>query len=237
MSPGGGDAEGLASRLGHDFADPSLLELALTHRSWCAEHDGTESNERLEFLGDAVLGMAVTDHVFRRFPDAAEGEMAKIRAAVVSATALGQAAERLALGDALRLGRGEHLSGGRRKQSILADAMEAVIGAVYVDGGWPAAQRVVEDLLGERISAAAAGPGVHDYKTRLQELMARRHGRPPLYEVTETGPDHGKRFHATVFVDGSPAGRGEGSSKKQAEQAAAAVAWGELTAVGPDPSS
>jgi len=197
----------------------------MAHRSWCAETAGVESNERLEFLGDAVLGLVVTDHVFRTYPDLPEGHLAQVRAAVVNAGALAEVAEELELGRALLLGKGEHASGGREKPSILADAMEAVIGSVYLDGGWDAADALVMGLLGPRIAEAAAGPGGHDFKTRLQELAARRYDQLPRYEVHGEGPDHAKHFTAVVHLAGQPAGSGEGRSKKQAEQAAAKAAW------------
>jgi ribonuclease III len=219
---------GLAERLGRPFADGELLARALTHRSWCAEHPGHGSNERLEFLGDAVLGLVVTDHVFTTYPDLPEGELAKVRASVVSAAALADVAIALRLGEALLLGKGEAASGGREKPSILADAMEAVIGAVYLDGGWDAARALVLDLLGERITEASAGPGGQDYKTRLQELAARRLEVVPRYRVDDEGPDHAKRFYATVQLAGHEWGTGEGRSKKQAEQAAARSAWQRL---------
>ncbi len=184
-----------------------------------------ESNERLEFLGDAVLGLVVTDHVFRTYPDLPEGHLAQVRAAVVNAGALAEVAEELELGRALLLGKGEHASGGREKPSILADAMEAVIGSVYLDGGWEAADALVMGLLATRIAEAAAGPGGHDFKTRLQELAASRYDQLPRYEVVGDGPDHAKHFTAVVHLAGRPAGSGEGRSKKQAEQAAAKVAW------------
>ncbi len=224
-------AADLATRVGHQFVDPSLLERALAHRSWCAETPGTESNERLEFLGDAVLGLIVTDHIFRTWPELPEGELAKVRASVVSAAALAEVAEELDLGAALSLGKGEDASGGREKPSILADALEAVIGAAYLDGGWLAAATVVLGLLRERISEAAAGPGGQDYKTRLQELAARHFEDLPGYQLTDDGPDHAKRFYATVSLGGTPQGTGEGRSKKQAEQAAARVAWEHLREV------
>lgn len=217
--------EPLSVRLGHVFRDAGLLRLALTHRSWCAEHPGDESNERLEFLGDSVLGLAVTDHLFDAYPGVPEGQLAKVRAAVVSAPTLGSVAHELDLGSDLRLGRGEELSGGRLKQSILADATEAVIGAVYLDGGWDVARALVVRLLGERITLAAEGPGGEDFKTRLQELAAHRFDAAPVYELAEEGPDHGKRFFATVRVAGEDLGRGAGTSKKQAEQEAARAAW------------
>ncbi len=201
----------------------------MAHRSWCAENQGTASNERSEFLGDAVLGLVVTDHIFRTYPRLPEGELAKVRASVVNSEVLAEVACGLALGDALLLGKGEDASGGRQKASILADAMEAVIGAVYLDGGWAPAATLVMDLLSERIEEAAAGPGGQDYKTRLQELAARQFDHLPRYEVTDEGPDHAKRFFATVVVGGSARGSGEGRSKKQAEQGAAREAWHELT--------
>lgn len=216
--------ERLQAALGHRFRDRSLLERALTHRSWCAEHDGEESNERLEFLGDAVLGQIVTDHLYRTY-DWPEGELAKTRAGVVSSEALAEVAAELDLGAGLRLGKGERSSGGRSKRSILADAMEAVIGAVYLDGGQQAASALVHRLLDDRIAAAAAGPGGGDFKTQLQELAARHLDRMPRYVVVDEGPDHAKRFFATVHLNGEPRGWGEGASKKAAEQAAAAEAW------------
>jgi ribonuclease-3 len=203
----------------------------LAHRSWCAETAGAASNERLEFLGDAVLGLVVTDHLFRTYPGLPEGELAKVRASVVNSEALAEIAAGLRLGEALLLGKGEDASGGREKPSILADAMEAVIGAVYLDGGWAAAAKLVMGLLGERIEEAALGPGGQDYKTRLQELAARRFEQLPRYEVLDDGPDHAKRFYASVSVGGSVRGRGEGRSKKQAEQGAARRAWEALNAM------
>jgi ribonuclease-3 len=205
----------------------------MAHRSWCAETPGAISNERLEFLGDAVLGLVVTDHLFRTY-ELPEGELAKVRASVVNSAALAEVAEELDLGVALLLGKGEDASGGREKPSILADAMEAVIGAVYLDGGWEAAERLVMTLLGERIAEAAEGPGGQDFKTRLQELAARRFESLPRYEVTDEGPDHAKRFFATVAVAGVVSGNGEGRSKKQAEQAAARSAWTVLSAAASD---
>jgi ribonuclease-3 len=197
----------------------------MAHRSWCAETPGVKSNERLEFLGDAVLGLVVTDHIFRTYPDLPEGELAKVRAAVVNAGALAELAAELELGRALHLGKGEDASGGREKPSILADAMEAVIGAVYIDGGYDAARSLIMGLLGDRIEEAAAGPGGQDFKTRLQELAARRFDQLPHYTVDDEGPDHAKRFFATVRIAGDVRGSGEGRSKKQAEQAAAGMAW------------
>ncbi|HEV7865491.1 MAG TPA: ribonuclease III [Acidimicrobiia bacterium] len=215
----------LEDLLGRPFDDRSLLARALAHRSFCAENPSFESNERLEFLGDAVLGLVVTDFIYRAFPHLPEGELAKVRASVVNAGVLAELATEIELGTFVLLGKGEGLSGGREKPSILADAMEAVLASTYLDGGWDAAYKLVMSLLGERIAAAAEGPGGQDYKTRLQELAARRFDQMPRYEVRDEGPDHAKRFYANVVLQGTPRGKGEGRSKKQAEQAAARMAW------------
>jgi ribonuclease-3 len=200
----------------------------VTHRSYCAENAGHESNERLEFLGDAVLSIVVTDYIFATFPTMPEGEMAKLRAAVVSAATLAEVGDEIALGEAMRLGKGENASGGRHKPSILADGMEAVIGAIYLDGGLDAVRPLILRLLDDRISAAAegpGGPGGADFKTQLQELAARHFDELPMYELRDEGPDHEKRFFATVSLGGQRRGAGEGRSKKQAEQDAAHAAW------------
>ena len=218
----------LGTRLGWSFRDVGLLSSALAHRSWCAETAGALSNERLEFLGDAVLGLVVTDYVFRAYPALPEGELAKVRSAVVNAGVLAELASELELGDVILLGKGEDASGGREKPSILADAMEAVIGAVYLDGGWGPAAALVLRLLGDRIVEAAAGPGGQDFKTRLQELAARHFDQLPRYEVSDQGPDHAKVFFARVQVGDHAVGIGEGRSKKQAEQGAARECWVEL---------
>lgn len=213
------------ARLGFEFHDPALLVRALSHRSWCAEAGGLPSNERLEFLGDAVLGLVVAEHCYRTYPELPEGSLAKVRAAVVNTNVLAEVADELQLGRTVLLGRGEDASGGRHKASILANSMEAVIGAVYLDQGWEPAAAMVLRLLGTRIAEAAAGPGAEDFKTRLQELVIRRAGELPRYEVDGAGPDHARRYTAAVYVAGAPAGRGEGRSKKDAEQAAARQAW------------
>lgn len=197
----------------------------MAHRSYCAEHPPTRSNERQEFLGDAVLGLVVTDYIYRSYPDLPEGQLAKVRAAVVNAVVLAEMAQELDVGGAMLLGKGEVATGGRDKPSILADAMEALIGATYLDGGWEPAASLVMTLLGDRILEAAAGPGGQDYKTRLQELASGQFGRLPAYSVDEAGPDHAKRFVATVVLDGRRWQGEEGRSKKQAEQAAARQAW------------
>ena len=219
----------LRESVGWAFHDPSLLHQALAHRSWCAEHGG-DSNERLEFLGDSVLGLVVTTHIFAVFPSLPEGDLAKIRASVVNSIVLAELATELGVGAAMLLGKGEDATGGRTKSSILADALEAVIGAVYIDGGWQPAAALVMRLLHERINQHADGPGGNDYKTRLQELAARRFEQLPVYRVVGAGPDHAKTFNADVFVVGVLRGRGAGRSKKQAEQAAAEMAWESLAA-------
>ena len=238
--PGADTARGsaiakLSERLGRPLGDPALLTRALAHRSWCAEVSGEESNERLEFLGDAVLGLVVTDHLYRTYPALPEGQLAKARASVVDAATLAEVGSELGLGAGLLLGRGEDASGGREKGSILANATEAVIGAVYVDAGWEAAYALVLDLLGERIAEAALGPGGQDYKTRLQEVAVRAFDELPRYEVRFEGPDHARRFFATVYLGDGRRGEGQGRSKKEAEQAAARAVWEELAALGTSP--
>jgi len=223
--PRGRPLSDLEALLGHSFADPELLNAALRHRSWCAEHPGYEPNERLEFMGDAVLGLVVTERLYEDFPDLAEGELAKARATVVSTVALTDLATSLELGDFILLGKGEDASGGREKASILADTMEAVFAAVFLDGGWEPARRIITDLVGSRIKAAASDPGTTDFKTRLQELAAQQFEQLPRYQVRSEGPDHSRQFFATVRIGGEERGSGEGRSKKQAEQHAAEAAW------------
>jgi ribonuclease III len=218
----------LAERLGVEFRTNRLLEVALTHRSYAYEMELAETNERLELLGDAVLDFIVTDIIYRLFPSYLEGDLAKLRASLVSAPTLAAVASDLGLGSAIRLGRGEILTGGRQKPSILADALEAVIGAVYLDRGMTVARKVVRDLFGNRIRAAVGQEVPKDAKTRLQEQVARVVGVLPVYRVTGHGPDHAKRFRAEVSVRESVYGRGEGRSKKEAEQAAAAEAVARL---------
>ena len=172
-----------------------------------------------------MLSLVVTDHIYSAYPEMAEGQLAPLRAEVVRAEALADLAVELQLGKALLLGRGEEASGGREKPSILSDAMEAVIGAVYLDAPWEKLMVLVRGWLDERIAAASEGPGIRDFKTRLQEYCARNGQDAPDYRLTEKGPDHAKQFLATVYVDGEQRGQGQGRSKKQAEQAAAASAW------------
>ena len=210
--------------------EPSLLERALTHRSYAYEHGGLPTNERLEFLGDAVLGLAVTDALYRSHPDLPEGQLAKLRASVVNTRALAGVARGLGLGRWLRLGRGEETTGGRDKNSLLADTMEALIGAVYLERGLPGAQRLVRSLFGPLMVAAAQDGASLDWKTALQELTAARGAGAPEYALTESGPDHDKRFEARVLVSGEVLGTGAGLSKKEAEQHAAEAAARALAA-------
>jgi ribonuclease-3 len=218
----------LEARLGASFTDRTLLLRSLAHRSWCAENGEPESNERLEFLGDSVLGLVVTHYVFEHFPDLPEGQLSEVRAGVVNARVLAEVAAELDVGGCLLLGKGEDAAGGRSKQSILADAFEAVIAAVYLDHGFAVARDVVLGCLQDRIAEAAEGPGGRDYKTRLQEITAARELGRPRYVVRDEGPDHAKHFYAAVFIRDLAYGHGEGHSKKQAEQAAAWVAWARL---------
>lgn len=220
--------EDLYRSLGYRFVDDDILIHALTHRSWCAENEGDPSNERLEFLGDAILGVTITEKLFTDAPEMSEGGLAKARAEVVSAPSLAEAARVVGVGAHLRLGRGEETSGGREKESILADAMEAVIAAVYLDGGRDIATAMIADLLSESVDRALSAPGKRDYKTRLQEHASELGVTAPSYEISATGPDHGRRFNAKVTV-GTTVGRGTGSSKKQAEQNAAEEAFLALT--------
>lgn len=213
------------------------MQLALTHRSYCAETDASEPNERLEFLGDAVLGLAVTEHIYRVYDDLAEGQLAKLRASVVNTATLAEVARGIGVGSQMLLGRGEDQSGGRDKESILADALEAIFGAVFVDAGWARATDVVLELMLDDITVGAERPGRQDYKTRLQELAAERSLAPPNYQITSTGPDHDRVFEALVVMEGIERGAGEGTSKKRAEQAAAESAWRALTALTPEPVS
>lgn len=213
----------LETSLGHAFEDSALLIQALTHRSYASENPGTGFNERFEFLGDAVLQLAITEFLFATYPDLPEGQMAKIRAASVSRVALAEVAGQIDLGKHLRLGRGEETSGGRDKSSILADAMEALLAAVHLDAGYATARKVILELWEGFVRARAESPGKRDYKTRLQELTAAT-GRRLEYELTGSGPDHDRVFQAQVRIEGEIVASGRGRSKKEAEQAAAQVA-------------
>jgi ribonuclease-3 len=215
--------------LGIRFKDGSLRQTALTHRSYAFEHDLPVNNERLEFLGDAVLGIVVTDMAFREFTEMSEGELAKLRAAIVNMGALADVARDLGIGRFILLGKGEEMSGGRDKSSILADALEALLGAIYLDRGQTIATKVIVRLFRPRMIAYVRGEGSRDYKTILQELASADLHALPEYRITERGPDHEKEFTATVFLSSRAWGSGIGRSKKEAEQQAAYEAYVRLT--------
>jgi ribonuclease III len=221
--------EALDRALGVAFEDDSLRRTALTHRSYAFEHGLSTTNERLEFLGDSVLGVVVTDLAFRSYPELPEGSLAKLRAAIVNMGALAEVARSLDLGEVVLLGKGEEQSGGRDKSSILADALEAVFGAVYLDRGLDVATELIERLFRPRMEAYVRGEGDRDYKTILQELASQSLRAMPEYRIEDRGPDHQKEFTATVFLNGSLMGSGVGRSKKEAEQQAARQAWQRLT--------
>lgn len=226
MSNGSAAAEPseLSDRLGVVLPG-ELLDLALTHRSYAYEQGGLPTNERLEFLGDSVLGLVVTETLYRRHPDLSEGQLAKLRAAVVNMRALAEVGRELKLGEFIRLGRGEESTGGRDKSSILADTVEAVIGAVYCEHGFDVATDFVLRLVGKLVDdSAELGAGL-DWKTSLQELTAEHSLGVPEYDVSESGPDHAKLFTANALVGGTVRGTGRGRSKKQAEAEAAESAW------------
>ncbi|SHG07296.1 ribonuclease III [Streptoalloteichus hindustanus] len=225
------DRASLLEALGVEL-DAELLTLALTHRSYAYENGGIPPNERLEFLGDAVLGLVVTDHLYRAHSDLAEGQLAKLRASVVNMHALAGVARALGpggLGAHLLLGKGEELTGGRDKASILADGLEAVIGAVYLQHGVETARDLVHRLFDTLLAEAPRRGAGLDWKTSLQELTAAENLGVPEYRVAEEGPDHRKEFTATVLVAGNPLGTGDGRTKKEAEQKAAEAAWRALS--------
>jgi len=220
----------LRAALGRPELDAELLDRALTHRSFAYENGGLPTNERLEFLGDAVLGVVVTETLYRAHPDLSEGRLAKLRAAVVNARALAEVARTIGLGVHVKLGRGEESTGGRSKSSILSDTVEAVIGAVYLSGGFATADEVVHRLFDPLMEAAARlGAGL-DWKTSLQELSAEHCLGVPEYLIEDAGPDHQKTFTARVRVGEDTYGHGTGRSKKEAEQQAAETAYGEIAA-------
>jgi ribonuclease-3 len=208
--------------------DRELIELVFTHRSYAYENGGLPTNERLEFLGDAVLGLCITDSLYRAHPDFSEGQLAKLRASIVNMHALAGVARTLNVGEMLRLGKGEELTDGRNKASLLADAVEALIGAVYLAHGWDEARRVVLTLFGDLIATAPAVGAALDWKTSLQERTASLGLGVPSYRLQETGPDHAKHFTAVAVVAGEDRGVGEGKTKKAAEQHAAAMAYESL---------
>jgi ribonuclease-3 len=226
-------ADELEAALGSVFGDRRRLERALTHRSHLNEpkSGAQDDNERLEFLGDAVLNLAVSETLIGRRPEATEGELSKWRAQLVSEPTLARVAARLGIGGWLRLGRGEELSGGREKRSLLADAFEALIGAVYQDGGYDAARRCVLAALEPELDESSDVALDIDYKTQVQERCQQRFGVLPVYRVCrESGPDHQKVFHVELTIAGRPYGDGTGHTKKEAEQQAAQIAWQRLHA-------
>lgn len=213
----------LEAAIGYSFKNITLLQNALTHSSHANErwHDSLMSNERLEFLGDSVLGMVAAEHLYRNFPNRPEGELTRMRADMVCEQALAAVADRISLGQHILLGHGEEQTGGRKRASILADAVESVIAAMFLDGGMEPARRFIETFV-LREPAACVSPVNMDYKTALQELVQRKKNQVLSYElVGQTGPDHDKRFNVTVYLNGEPLGTGTGSSKKRAEQDAA----------------
>ncbi len=215
--------EELEKKLNYHFKDPGLLRTALTHSSYANEHR-CSSNERLEFVGDSVLGMVTASFLYLRDPELPEGKMTKLRAELVCEQSLQAVAETLELGKILLLGRGEEATGGRNRPSILADCVEAVIAAVYLDGGMEPARRLIDTYILSRLDTAN-GLTVRDWKTELQELIQQKPGRTISYTmVAESGPDHRKRFTAAARCDGIVIGTGEGSTKKEAEQMAARAA-------------
>ena len=232
MNAGGGLPTAPATRLAEELGvhlDPELLVLSLTHRSFAHEAGGIPTNERLEFLGDTVLGLVVTEQLFRSHPALPEGQLAKMRAATVSQRALAQIARTIGLGDYLLLGKGELSTGGREKDSILSDTLEALFGAVYLTHGLEVARELVDRLVADTLEVAAdLGAGL-DWKTSLQELAARLGLGAPEYVVVGEGPDHARTFTATVVLDGQDRGRGVGPAKKHAEQDAAAAAYRALS--------
>jgi ribonuclease-3 len=218
-------ADMIAERLGYRFTTPGTLAVALTHRSVGGDRD---NNETLEFLGDAVLALAIAELLMQQHPAAREGELSKLRAGLVNAAVLAVKARTLALNGSLRLGKGEEKTGGRDKESILASAYEAVLGAIFLDGGYDAVRDVIAREFGADL-AAGVPAGAGDYKTRLQELTQRRFRVSPVYQlIDEQGPDHAKRFAVELSIEGRVVGRGTGASKKAAEQAAAMEALAEL---------
>jgi ribonuclease III len=224
--------EALDRALGVRFRDAALREAALTHRSYAFEQARGVNNERLEFLGDSVLGLVVTDLAFRTYPDLPEGQLAKLRAAIVNMQALADVARSLGIGELILLGKGEEQSGGHDKASILADALEAIFGAVYLDAGLDVARELIERLFRPRMEAYARGEGDRDFKTLLQELVSQRQQTLPSYDVKERGPDHQKEFTAVVTVGGERLGSGTGRTKKEAEQQAARQAFEALRSPG-----
>ena len=222
---------------GHAFKNPDVLDLAMAHRSWCAENQGAPSNERLEFLGDAVLGWIVADFLVRRHPTASEGQLTDLRKSLVSAEALADMARDIGLGHWIRLGAGERDAGGHDKTSILADALEAVIGAMYLDAGVTKTRRFVRQLVAPRAKVAWRGLDRVDARSRLIRVCVRDFGRPPVVQTVSSGRAHEPSFEAVITVEGEVLGSGVGRSKKVAIQSASEVALDVLVSRGVDVAS
>lgn len=215
--------------IGYTFKDKSILKTALTHSSYANENKshGIQSNERLEFLGDSILNLIVSKYIFLNYKQLSEGELTKIRAGVVCEASLKEISDRMEIGTYILLGKGEELTGGRSRTSILSDAFEAIVGAIFLDGGFKLAENFILNQLGTVIHVAAKMPGMVDYKTRLQESLQRKGDVKITYDIVDqTGPDHSKSFSVQVKCDGSILGTGKGKSKKEAEQNAARNALG-----------
>ena len=236
-SPGPLTTDELRAALGDPVLDPELLQRALTHRSYAYENGQIPTNERLEFLGDSVLGVVVTEALYLAHPDFSEGRLAKLRAAVVNARALADVARQIELGQHIMLGRGEETTGGRDKASILSDTVEAVIGAIHLSGGITEAAKVVHRLFDPVMEAAASMGAGLDWKTSLQELSAGHSLGVPEYVIEDEGPDHEKTFTAQVQVGDKLYGHGTGRSKKEAEQGAAETAYSEIRTLHPSPDA
>lgn len=218
----------LTQQLGVEIS-PALLELAFTHRSFAYEAGIEHTNERLEFLGDSVLGLVVTEELYRKYPDLDESRLSPLRSGIVNMRALAEIARSLNLGTYIRLGKGEEVTNGRDKNSLLADALEALLGALYLEHGFTTSATVIQRLIGPALEDAISRGAGLDGKTALQELAAALGKGSPEYKVTESGPDHDKNFTATAIVAGESLGHGEGKSKREAEQSAARHAYDTLS--------
>ena len=224
MNPADESLKARLAALGVSLPD-EVINLALTHRSFAYESGGIPTNERLEFLGDSVIGLVITEELYKRFPEMDESGLSPLRSGVVSTRALSQVARSLGIGREVRIGRGEEVTGGREKNSILADSLEALIGAIYLEHGLDKAEHAIITLMQEAIEEAISRGATLDGKTSLQELVAARGEGSPEYEISESGPDHAKEFQATAIVAGERVSAGRGKSKREAEQEAARLAY------------
>jgi ribonuclease-3 len=224
MNPADESLKARLAALGVPLPD-EVIDLALTHRSFAYESGGIPTNERLEFLGDSVIGLVITEELYKRFPEMDESGLSPLRSGVVSTRALSQVARSLGIGREVRIGRGEEVTGGREKNSILADSLEALIGAIYLEHGLEKAEHAIITLMQEAIEEAISRGATLDGKTSLQELVAARGEGSPEYEISESGPDHAKEFQATAIVAGERVSAGRGKSKREAEQEAARLAY------------